>query len=667
MQLPEFSTLDIDNFAMNLDDLLQSNLKKIDALVNQNTKFTWDNLMQPLEDMEDELGKMFSALNHLHSVVNSPKLRASYEACLPKLSLYEAQVSHNKKLYEAIKNIQKVNLNATQLKIIKDDVRDFELSGVALADKDKKTFEEIKLRLSELSNVFENNVLDATNSFKLHIEDESRLEGLPEHTKHHARALAEELEKPGYILTLEAPTFIAVMTYAEDRKLREELYYAYVTRASETGPDKGKYDNTEVMYEILAKRNEIAKLLGFKNYADLSLATKMAPSPMDVMEFLNSLVDKTYVKGSEEFKELKEFAKSEFNVVELKPYDVGFYSEKLRKKLHDIDTEALRPYFPLPQVLDGLFNIIQTLFGVTFKERKQIDVWHPDVMGFELQDLNGEVRGFLYMDLFARPKKRGGAWMDSYQSRRKLQDGTVQLPIAFLTCNFTKPLKDKEATLSHDEVITLFHEMGHCLHHLLTKIDYLSASGIHGVEWDAVELPSQFLENWAWEKEGIEKISAHVETKEKLPDELFNKITAAKNFHSCMAMLRQLEFSLFDFRIHLEFQLGNKDIIANTLNDVRKRTALMEPTEYNRFAHSFSHIFGGGYAAGYYSYKWAEVLSSDAFSRFEEEGVLNPQTGKAFLQNILEVGSSKPAQEAFVAFRGREPSIEPLLRHNGVI
>lgn len=684
MQLPEFSNFDTDNFANNLSQLLENNLKAIDKLLDNTEGFTWDNLMAPLDDMEDELSKTFSVLSHLHAVVNSPKLRASYEACLPRLSAYESAISHNKKLYEAIKNIKKEGLDSTRLKIIKDDIRNFELAGVALENEDKKNFEELNLRLSELSNIFENNVLDATHSFSLYIEDESRLLGLPEHTKHHARALSLENDKPGYMFTLDAPTYIAVMTYAEDRKLREELYYAYVTRASETGPDNGKFDNTKVMDEILAKRTAQARLLGFNNYAELSLATKMARSHDEVMTFLNNLIEKAYPKGVNEVRELKDFVKEEYGIDELKPFDVGFYSEKLRQKRHKIDTESLRPYFPLPRVLDGLFEIIHILFGATFKRRQEIDVWHEDVMGFELQDITGKVIGFIYMDLFARPNKRGGAWMDSYQSRRRLKDATLQLPIAFLTCNFTKPLKDKPATLSHDEVITLFHEMGHCLHHLLTKIEYLSASGIHGVEWDAVELPSQFLENWAWEKEGVARISGHVETGEQLPDELFKRMLDAKNFHTCMAMLRQLEFSIFDFRIHSEYEQNfenqaNEDndahegrvkednFIAKTLEDVRKRTALFEVMEYNRFQHGFSHIFGGEYAAGYYSYKWAEVLSSDAFSRFEEEGVFNPETGQDFLTNILEVGSSKTAYEAFVAFRGRAPSVDALLKHNGVI
>lgn len=666
-QLPKFSNLDLDNFTVNLNTLLQDNLSRIEKILSQNNIFTWDNLMMPLENIDDELAKYFSPLAHLHAVVNSPKLRAAYEASLPLLSSYEAAISHNVPLYEAIKSIDQKTLNETQRKIIKDNLRDFELAGVNLSANKKKRFEEIQLRLSELGNTFENNVLDATNNFTLHVTDEARLNGIPAHTLHHAKALAEEKELPGYIFTLEAPVYIAILTYADDRSLREELYYAYVTRASDVGPNKGEFDNTLVMDEILLLRHEKANILGFHDFAQLSLTTKMAACCDEVMQFLKDLAVRAHHHAVMDVKELNKFAKDKFNVDELKPWDIAYFSEKQREQLHSISDEVLRPYFPLPKVLDGLFNIIEALFDVSFTKVENEDVWHKDVQCFELRDLDGgKVRGYIYMDLFARPHKRGGAWMDAYQGRRKLENGNLQLPIAYLTCNFTKAVLDKPALLSHEEVVTLFHEMGHCLHHLLTKVDYLSASGIHGVEWDAVELPSQFLENWAWVEDSIKKLTSHVDTGENLPPELFTKMINAKNFHSAMAMMRQLEFSLFDFRIHMEFDAKKNNFISEILAEVKKETSVVPSVEYNRFQHSFSHIFGGGYAAGYYSYKWAEVLSSDAFARFEEEGIFNKNTGLEFLKNILEVGSSKTAHDAFVAFRGRGSTVDALLRHNGI-
>lgn len=665
-QLPKFSSLDIDNFTVKLNTILKDNLQQIEKLLSQGKDFTWDNLMHPLEEIDDKLTKYFSPLAHLHAVVNSPQLRAAYETALPLLSSYEASISHNERLYEAIKSIDQKNVDAVQLKILNDTLRDFELAGVSLSANKKKRFEQIQLKLSELSNRFENNVLDATNSFSLHVTDEKKLKGIPSHTLHHAKALAQDKELPGYIFTLEAPVYIAILTHADDRELREKMYFAYVTRASEVGPDEGKFDNSKVMDEILLLRHEKANILGFHNYAELSLATKMAYSCDEVMQFLKDLTARGHHQAVLDVKELNQFAKDNFNIKDVKPWDIAYLSEKQKVALHQISEQQLRPYFPLPKVLEGLFYIIEVLFDVSFMEVMDADVWHKDVKCFEVRDAYQKVRGYIYMDLFARPQKRGGAWMDSYQGRRKLNANDIQLPIAFLTCNFTKPVLDKPALLSHEEVVTLFHEMGHCLHHLLTKVDYLNASGIHGVEWDAVELPSQFLENWTWVDESLAKLTSHVDTGERLPQELFSKMINAKNFHSAMGMMRQLEFALFDFRIHMEFDSNKENFISNILHDVKKETAVVPVVDYNRFAHSFSHIFGGGYAAGYYSYKWAEVLSSDAFARFEEEGVFNKQTGLDFLRNILEVGSSKTAHDAFIAFRGRPATVDALLRHNGI-
>lgn len=664
--LPQFKHINVETFAARLDELLQANLQRINELLANHKTYTWDNLVRPIEDMEDELERFWSPFSHLHAVVNSPALRECYQACLPKLSAYEAAIGHNETLYNAIRSVDKSKLNPTQVKIIEDSLLDFELSGVALSSDKKHRFEAIQERLSQLSNQFENNVLDAGQAFHLHITDEKRLAGLPEHAIHTAHTLAKEKKVSGWMLNLEFPCYVAVVTYAEDRALREEMYNAYVTRASDQGPTAGQYDNTAVMNEILTLRHEKANLLGFANYAELSLATKMAESTEQVVHFLTDLSKRAHHQADDEFKDLQHFAKETYQMNEVKPWDVAFLSEKKRQAQYAISQEELRPYFPLPKVMNGLLTIINNLYGMSFEEVHDVETWHADVTCYRIFDQDHQVRGYIYVDLFARQNKRGGAWMDSCQSRRKLTDGSLQLPIATLTCNFAKAMTGKAPTLSHDEVLTLFHELGHCLHHVLTQVDYLDASGIHGVEWDAVELPSQFFENWCWEEEALQLLTAHVDTGEPLPKALFDKMMAAKNFQSAMAMMRQLEFSLFDFRMHREYKAQQPGFITEILNDVRQQTCVVPLVPYNRFQHSFSHIFAGGYAAGYYSYKWAEVLSSDAFARFEEEGIFNAKTGRDFLHNILEVGGARKALDAFIAFRGREATIDALLRHNGI-
>lgn len=666
VSLPQFTSVNTDHFVEHLDKLLQDNLAQIAVILRENEQFTWNNLMRPLEEMDDALERFWSPFSHLHAVVNSQKLRDCYQACLPKLSAYDSAIGHNQKLYNAIKSLDKTMLNETQRKIIADSVRDFELSGVALSSEKKQRFEEIQTQLSQLSNQFENNVLDASQAFSLHITDEKRIAGLPEHAIHTARELAAEKELPGWMLNLEFPCYLAVITYAEDRALREEMYQAYVTRASDQGPSAGKYDNTTLIDELLTLRQEKAALLGFANYAELSLAAKMAESPTQVIGFLQDLSKRGHHQAETEFKSLQEFAAKEYDLQELAPWDLAFVSEKKSQKEYAISQEELRPYFSLNKVMEGLFTIVNKLYGMHMEETKDIDTWHPDVKCYRILDENKQLRGYIYADLFARQHKRGGAWMDSLQGRRILANGDIQLPIATLTCNFAKPSAKKMAALSHDEVLTLFHELGHCLHHVLTKVDYLNASGINGVEWDAVELPSQFFENWCWEKSALQLLTQHIDSGEILPDELFNKLLAAKNFQSAMAMMRQLEFSLFDFRIHQEFKSQSSGLVTKILNEVRKQTTVVPIAPYNRFQHSFSHIFAGGYAAGYYSYKWAEVLSSDAFSRFEEEGIFNAQTGRDFLHSILEKGGSKKAADAYLQFRGRPAKVDALLRHNGI-
>ena len=664
--LPNFTNINIDTFPIKLDALLQSHLSQIDILLQNKSPATWNNLMQPLDDMDDALERFWSPLSHLHSVMNSPELRDCYEACLSKLSAYESAIAHNQALYQAIQSIDKTTLDATQRKIIDDTLRDFQLSGVALSAEKKQRFEIIQARLSELSSQFENNVIDASQAIFLHITDEHRTTGLPLHAKETARLLAQEKELSGWVFNLEIPCYLAVVTYADDRALREEMYQAYVTRASEVGPSAGTYDNTDVMNEILSLRHEKAKLLGFSHYAEWSLASKMAESTDAVLQFLGDLSTKARPQAEEEVRQLMAFAKDNHQLDSVNPWDLAYLSEKRRQSCYAVSEEELRPYFPLPTVMAGLFTIVNKLYGMTVQPITDVSVWHPDVMCYRIHDETQRIRGFLYVDLFARQNKRGGAWMDSCQSRRRLSDGRIQHPIAMLTCNFAKASMGKPPTLSHDEVVTLFHEFGHCLHHVLTEVDYLGASGIHGVEWDAVELPSQFFENWCWDKEALRLLTAHVDTGEPLPNDLFQNWLAAKYFQSAMAMMRQLEFSLFDFRLHLDYQPGQTQIIGRVLAEVRKQTTVVPIAAYNRFPHSFSHIFGGGYAAGYYSYKWAEVLSSDAFSRFEEDGIFNETTGRDFLHQILEVGGSRKAAEAFVNFRGRKATVDALLRHNGI-
>ncbi|MFI4918452.1 MAG: M3 family metallopeptidase [Legionellales bacterium] len=665
--LPQFSHIDIEHFAAHLESLLKNQLEQIDALLLENPHYTWDNLMYPLDDLDDAIEKLWSPLSHLHSVMDSQPLRDCYEACLPLLSAYEAAIGQNDQLYQAIKSIDTHSLDCVQQKIIADNLQSFELSGVALSSNHKQRFEAIQARLAELSNQFQNNILDAAQAFSLPISDVTRLAGLPDHALNTARELAVEQGLTGYVLNLESPCFQAVITHAQDRALRATLYQAYVTRASDQGPNAGEFDNSALITEILSLRHEKAQLLGFMSFAELSLAQKMAESTDKVLGFMNDLVARARQQAEQEFQELAEFAAQKLQLSPVEPWDLAYVSEQRRQNLYALSQEELRPYFPQAQAMQGMFAIIKKLYGMTVEEITGVDVWHKDVRCYCVSDEKNQLRGYVYTDLFARANKQSGAWMDSMQSRRKLADGCLQLPIATLTCNFAKASANKAATLSHDELVTLFHEFGHCLHHILTQVNYPGASGINGVEWDAVELPSQFFENWCWEKSALSLLSAHVDTGAALPPELYQKLIAAKNFQSAMAMLRQMEFSLFDFNIHKDYEPGKQNLVTDVLAAVRAKTNILPIAPYNRFQHSFSHIFGGGYAAGYYSYSWAEVLSSDAFSRFEEEGVFNEQTGRDFLHAILEAGGSKKAAAAYKEFRGRDASIDALLRHNGIV
>lgn len=663
-ELPMFLSIDVTTFADRLDELLHAQLQHIETLTDQ-TQPTWDSLMRPLEDMQNALERFWSPFSHLHAVVNTPELRQCYDACLPKLSAYDAAIGQNQALYDAVKRLDVALLNPVQQKIVTDHLRDFVLSGVALSVGDKKRFEAISTKLSSLSNQFENHVLDAVHDYYYPITDQSRLAGLPAHAVAKAAALAKEKGVEGWAIGLDQPSYVAVATYAEDRILRQALYEAFVTRASDLGPSAGRFDNTRIMEEILALRYESAQLLGFPNYAALSIATKMADSLEQVKTFLHDLVVRSHAQAIRDFSELKQWAREHLNFDDVQPWDIAYLSEKKREATYAISQEALRVYFPLPKVMSGLFAIIHQLYGMRFEEILEIDRWDPEVTCYRLVDEQDQARGYIYIDLFARPHKRGGAWMDSCQSRFVDANGQVQLPIATLTCNFAK--SDTIACLSHDELTTLFHEFGHCLHHILTQVDYIFVSGVHGVEWDAVELPSQFFENWCWEAHAIQQLTSHVETGEPLPSAVFQQLIAAKNFQSAMVIARQLEFAQFDFRIHELFTAqSNITLITDVLEEVRRSTAVVPIAPYNRFQHSFTHVFAGGYAAGYYSYIWAEVLSCDAFSRFEEEGVFNSEVGRDFLHTILEVGGSKKALDAFIAFRGRKPTVDALLRHNGI-
>ena len=668
--LPPFSQITATHVEPAIDALLAENRKTVDALLSATEKYTWDNLVQPLEEMEDRLSRVWSPISHMNSVVNSEALRNAYNACLPKLSEYSTEMGQNVRLYQAYKTIKDSNqyqqLDVAQKKIIDYALRDFHLSGVDLPDDKKIRFKEIQQQLSKLTTKYEENVLDATQGWTKHIVDEARLAGLPESARAMAKQAAAQKQLSGWLFTLDFPSYFAVMTYADDRDLRSEMHQAYVTRASEQGPHAGKWDNSQVMEEILSLRHELAQLLGYQTYAERSLVTKMADTPAKVLEFLHDLAKRSKPEADKELHELETFARKEHGVDQLEPWDISYYSEKLRQHTYAISQEELKPYFPETSVIPGMFHVVKRLYGINIQQVDGVDVWHPDVQFYEIRDEAGNLRGEFYLDLYARENKRGGAWMDVCIGRKRNLDDSVQTPVAYLTCNLTPPIGNDPALFTHDEVITLFHEFGHGLHHMLTRVDHVGVSGINGVAWDAVELPSQFMENWCWEKEALALLAQHYQTGQNIPDELYNKMYAAKNFQAGMQMVRQLEFALFDFRLHHEFDPAKGAHIQQTLDEVRQEVAVIKPAPYNRFQHGFTHIFAGGYAAGYYSYKWAEVLSADAFSLFEEEGIFDHQTGLKFLHTVLEQGGTREPMDLFVEFRGREPEIDALLRHSGI-
>jgi oligopeptidase A len=660
--LPAFGAIEARHVEPAIRQLLDENRAEIAGLLATGAD-RWDTLVVPFERMHHRLAKVWSPVGHLNGVMNGDELRAAYNACLPLLTAYHTELGQNAELcaaYQAVADREGAALDAEQRKVVENALRDFRLAGVSLPPERKQRFGEVMERLATAQAKFDENVLDATTAWARQVTDERDLEGLPANTVRRARDAAVADGKDGWLFSLDAPTYQAVMTHAASEALRHDFYEAWVTRASDRGPHAGQWDNGPLMAEILALRHEAAELVGFANFAEYSLATKMARDPAEVIAFLQRLAQVSRPAAEREFAELERFAGRTLNA-----WDVGYWSERLKNERLQVSEEALRPYFPLPRVLAGLFTVLGRLYGVRIVANAGVEVYHPDVKFFDVIDRNGTSRGGFFLDLYARPKKRGGAWMDQCVGRIQLA-GASALPIAYLVCNFAPPVGEQPSLLTHHDVLTLFHEFGHGFHHLLTRVNVPSVAGINGVPWDAVELPSQFMENFAWRDEVLPLISAHVATGEPLPHEMLARLQASRTFQAGMQTVRQLEFALFDFRLHAEFVPGQPPRIADTLAEVRATVAVVRPPAFNRFPHSFQHVFSGGYAAGYYSYKWAEVLSADAFGAFEEHGVFDLATSRRFLHSILERGGSRDAMEAFVEFRGRKPEIEPLLRQMGL-
>ncbi|MES2673237.1 MAG: oligopeptidase A [Pseudomonadota bacterium] len=674
--LPPFSAIKTEHVEPAISQIIANNRNHLQNLLANLPQITWDSLITPLENQNDLLDQAWAPVSHLNAVCNNDQLRAAYTASVALLTAYSTEVSQNEALFDCYQKLKQsenfLALSQPQKQAIDNSLRDFRLGGVALNAIDKQRFSEIQQRLSELSTQFSNHVLDATQAWYKHFADVNSLTGLPESALAQAAQAAEKKSLSGYVITLDFPSYYAVMMYADNRVLRKEVYTAYVTRASATSKktnseqrieETAEFDNSKIIAETIALRHELAQLLGFNNFAERSLATKMAQSTSEVLSFLQELARKSKPYAQRDYTELCDFAAAQ-GCQDFQAWDSTYYSEKLRAAKYSISQEELRAYFPAEKVISGMFEIVNRLFGIEVKQQSDFDTYHPDVRFYHIFKNDNCIASF-YLDIFAREAKRGGAWMADARVRRKTENG-LQLPVAFLTCNFTPALGDEPSLLTHDEVTTLFHEFGHGLHHMLTKIDVAAVSGINGVAWDAVELPSQFLENWCWEPDAITLISAHYQTGKILPKTLLDKMLAAKNFQSGLQMLRQIEFSLFDFRLHAEYSSNNPLTARDVLQQVRDEVAVVKPPAFNHFENSFSHIFAGGYAAGYYSYKWAEVLSADAFSRFEEEGIFNATTGASFLKEILQQGGSIAPMDLFKNFRGREPNIDALLRHSGI-
>ena len=662
--IPPFSIIRAEHIQPALESIIAKNQLAIATLIAIENP-DWDTFIHPFEELDERLSKMWDTVSHLNSVLDDDEFRENYRHCLPIISDYATSLAQNEYIFQQFQAVHESpsfsSFDQAQQKLIENSLRDFRLSGVALPDGKKERFKAIQSELSTLSNRFEQNLLDATDHWILHIVDEEKLSGLPETARSLAREQALQKDLDGWVFNLQAPSYIPFIMFADDRSLRQQIYHAYVTRASDLGPDAGRWDNSEIIDNILALRREMAALLGFDDYVDFALQTRMADSASSVIDFLTQLSTAARPSAEREFLELTAYA-SQDGIAEPQAWDVPYYSEKLRQQQYAISQEDVRPWFPLDRVLKGLFKVVSNLYGLNIKQQNNVESWHPDVQYFEIFDANGEARGRFFLDLYARKGKRGGAWMGDGISRKETAEG-IQNPLAWLVTNFSPPMQGRPSLLTHDEVITLFHEFGHGLHHMLTRVAYPAVSGINGVPWDAVELPSQLMENWCWQDEVLEMISGHYETGQPLPKEMIKRLKEAKNFQAGMLLLRQLEFATFDLKIHQ----GTVAVdVQETLDQVRQEIAVFKPPQFNRFQNSFSHIFAGGYASGYYSYSWAEVLSADAFSLFEERGIFDPDTGQSFLENILEKGGSQDPLILFKAFRGREPEIDALLKHRGL-
>ena len=661
--LPPFNHLPIGEIEPAVQQLLKESREQLQQILAQ-AQPTWENTVVPLEQMQHRIARTWSPVGHLNGVMNSEDLRGAYNACLPLFSAWHAELGQNEALFKAYQQVRQREghqLNSAQLKLLDNALRDFRLSGVALAAEQKARYRQVVEQLSQVQSKFDEHVLDATNAWSRHVSDESELQGLPAPIKARARAAAEAKQLTGWLFTLDAPNYMAVMSHAANESLRREFYQAWVTRASDQGQSP-EWDNSALIEEIMRLRHELAQLVGFDNYATYSLATKMAKSVDEVINFLQKLAKDSKPCAQRELDELKAFAGRDLNA-----WDVAYYSERMKQKRFNLSEEELRPYFPAPQVLQGLFEVASRLYSIKIVERKDVEKYHADVQFFDIFNTEGALRGSFYVDLYARAKKRGGAWMDDCVGRMQFGH-TSYLPVAYLVCNFMPPTAEGQpALLTHSEVVTMFHEFGHGLHHMLTRVDYPSVAGINGVPWDAVELPSQFMENFAWQPEVLPLISKHVDTGESLPAADLQRLLETRTYQSGLQTVRQLEFALLDLRLHAEYDPKQGARLMPITQEVRSQVAVVQPPEFNRFPHSFSHIFSGGYAAGYYSYKWAEVLAADAFSAFEEQGVFNPQTAQRFATAILERGGSRDAMEAFIEFRGRKPEIEPLLKQLGLM
>jgi oligopeptidase A len=663
--LPLFDQIQPDHISPAIESMLKEANALIESLKKMSSTVSWGNFVEPIEIISEKISRAWGQIEHLNAVVNSDNLRKAYNDNLIKLTEFYTNLSQDESLYNKYQSLKDSeafkSLTSSQKRIIDNVLRDFKLGGAELNETDKKKFKTIQEKLAKLSTQFEENILDATNEFSIFVDHLDELAGIPEENIKKAYAEAKEDKKEGYKFTLHFPSYLPVMQYADSRSLREKLYLAYATRASELA--SAKFDNTKLIEEILALRYESSKLLGFKNFTEMSLVTKMAKSSEEVVSFLMDLANKAKPFALKDMDELKSFSKT-LNIEKLEAWDIAYVSEKLRQAKYSFSENEVKQYFPEHRVLKGLFKVVETIFNLKII-KSDAPTWHKDVSFYSIKNENDELVGQFYFDLYARNHKRGGAWMDEAISRYKNSLESSH-PVAFLTCNFSSPSDKNPALFSHDDVITLFHEFGHGLHHMLTRVDDYSISGIKGVEWDAVELPSQFMENFCWEWDVVKHMTEHVDNKNPLPKTLFDKMIEAKNFQSGMQTLRQIEFSLFDIRLHTEYSDQNKIKPLELLETIRDEIAVVRPPSWNRFPNSFSHIFAGGYAAGYYSYKWAEVLAADAFSLFEEEGILSSHAGQKFQDEVLSKGGSRPAMDSFIAFRGREPSVDALLRHNGM-